>query len=207
MKLLKLGILASGRGSNFQAIWNSIQAGQLHAQVQVVISNNADAGALDFARTQGLPAVHLARNQYDSKESFVQAFLKTLDDYEVNFIVLAGYMKLLSPEIVRAFRNRIINIHPALLPAFGGKGMYGHFVHEAVLAQGCKISGVTVHLVNEEYDQGPIVAQQCVPVLEPDTPESLAARVLKVEHIIFSQALQLFAEERVEVAGRRAVIK
>jgi phosphoribosylglycinamide formyltransferase-1 len=207
MKLLKLGILASGPGSNFQAIWNSIQAGRLHAQVQVVISNNADAGALDFACTHGLPAVHLARNQYDSKESFVQAFLKMLNDYKVNFIVLAGYMKLLSPEIVSTFRNRIINIHPALLPSFGGKGMYGHFVHEAVLAQGCKMSGVTVHLVNEEYDQGPIVAQQCVPVLEQDTPESLAERVLKVEHVIFSQALQLFAEERVEVVGRRAVIK
>lgn len=207
MNLLKLGILASGRGSNFQAIWNSIQEGKLNAQVQVVISNNADAGALEFARSQGLPAVHLARDQFDTKETFVRVFLKTLEQYEVNFIVLAGYLKLLSPEIVRAYRNRVINIHPALLPSFGGKGMYGHFVHEAVLAQGCKVSGVTVHLVNEEYDQGPIVAQQCVPVLEDDTPESLAERVLKVEHVIFSQALQLFAEERIEVIGHRTLIK
>ncbi len=207
MKLLKLGILASGRGSNFQAIWNSIQAGKLHAQVQVVISNNADAGALDFARSQNLPAVHLERNQFDTKEAYVQAFLGILEQYAVNFIVLAGYMKLLSPEIVRVFRNRIINIHPALLPSFGGKGMYGHFVHKAVLDHGCKVSGVTVHLVNEAYDQGPIVAQQCVPVLAGDTPESLAERVLKVEHVIFSAALQLFAEERVEVIGRSTLIK
>jgi formyltetrahydrofolate-dependent phosphoribosylglycinamide formyltransferase len=207
MKLLELAVFASGRGSNFQAIYNAIQNGQLNAQVKVVISNNADAGALDFAREHQLPAVHLSAKSYKSRTEFDEALLEILAQYEVNFIVLAGYMKLIRPKIIQAFRHRILNIHPALLPAFGGKGLYGHFVHEAVLKYGCKVSGVTVHVVDEEYDHGPIVKQACVPVDEDDTPDSLAARILKVEHRIYAEAIQLFAEERVAVKDGRTFIK
>jgi formyltetrahydrofolate-dependent phosphoribosylglycinamide formyltransferase len=207
MKLLELAVFASGRGSNFQAIYNAIQKGQLNARVKVVISNNADAGALDFARQHQVPAVHLSGKNYKNKTEFDDALLGILGQYETNFIVLAGYMKLIRPKIIQAFRHRILNIHPALLPAFGGKGMYGHLVHEGVLNYGCKVSGVTVHVVDEEYDHGPIVKQACVPVEENDTPDTLAARILKVEHQIYTESIQLFAEERVVVKNGRTFIK
>lgn len=206
MKRLKLAVFASGTGSNFQAIYHAIRNFKLNAQIQVVISNNRDAGALEFARKQRIPAVHLHRKQFASGPDFDQGLLSCLAEYAVDFIVLAGYMKKIRSRIIQEFEHRILNIHPALLPAFGGKGMYGHFVHEAVLAHGCKVSGVTVHLVDEEYDCGPIVLQEAVPVLENDTPESLAARVLKVEHQSFYRALQFFAEERIEIEGRRVKI-
>ena len=206
MKLLKLAIFASGQGSNFQAIYHSIVKGTLHARIQVVISNNVGAGALDFARKHQIPAVHLSRNQFASAALFDHELLMVLKAHEVNFIALAGYMKLIRPKIIREFHHRILNIHPALLPAFGGRGMYGHFVHEAVLEYGCKVSGVTVHLIDEEYDHGPIVVQKTVPVYNNDSPDTIAARVLKMEHIAFSEALQLFAEERVQVQGRRTSI-
>ncbi|MCI0513654.1 phosphoribosylglycinamide formyltransferase [candidate division KSB1 bacterium] len=207
MKQLKLGVLASGRGSNFAAILAAIAAGKLHAQVQVVISNNPEPGVFELARAQQIPTVQISRQHFNRDAAFEEAFLETLQQHQVNFLVLAGYMKLLSPRIIQAYPNQILNIHPALLPAFGGKGMYGHFVHEAVLAAGCKITGVTVHLVNEEYDRGPIVLQRGVTVEETDTPESLAARVLRVEHAAYWQALQLFAEERVQILDHRVFIK
>lgn len=207
MKKLKLGVFASGRGSNFQAIYSAITDGTLNAEVQLVISNSADAGALDFSREKGIAAKHLDRKQFVSAAEYDKVLLATLAEYDVDFIVLAGYMKLIRPAIVTAFSNRILNIHPALLPAFGGKGMYGHFVHEAVLAYGCKVSGVTVHLVDNKYDHGPVILQQPVPVEEADTPEELAARILTFEHQVFARALQLFAEERVQVVAGRAIIK
>jgi formyltetrahydrofolate-dependent phosphoribosylglycinamide formyltransferase len=207
MKRLKIGVLASGRGSNFSAILTAIAAGKLHAQVQVVISNNPDPGVFELARAQQIPTVQLSRKLFSSDSAFDEAFLETLQKHQVNFLVLAGYMKLLAPKIIQTFPNQILNIHPALLPAFGGKGMYGHFVHEAVLQAGCKVTGVTVHLVNEEYDRGPIVLQRCVLVEETDTPETLAARVLQIEHASYWQALQLFAEERVQIQDRRVFIK
>ena len=132
--------------------------------------------------------------------------LSVLRQHEVELVVLAGYMKKVPPEVISAYKNRVINIHPALLPSFGGKGMYGHHVHEAVLEYGCKVTGVTVHIVDEVYDHGPVVAQRCVPVEEGDTAKQLAARVLKVEHQLYSESLQLFAEGRVEVTGRKVVI-
>jgi formyltetrahydrofolate-dependent phosphoribosylglycinamide formyltransferase len=203
---LKLAVFASGRGSNFEAILKAIAAGRLDAEVCVLISNKSDAGALEIARRHGIPALHLSAKQFPSQEAFDAALLEVLARHEVNFIALAGYLKKLSPTIVQAYRNRILNIHPALLPAFGGQGMYGHHVHEAVLQYGCKVTGVTVHIVTEEYDAGPPVIQRCVPVLDDDTPESLAARVLEVEHQVYPEALQYFAEDRVRVEGRRVRI-
>ncbi len=207
MRKLFLGIFASGRGTNFKAIIEAIQNGRLDAEVKVLISNKENAGALSIARDNGIPTSVVSRQNFASRDLFVKTLLSTLEKYGVNFIALAGYMKKIPPEVIAAYRNRILNIHPAILPLFCGKGMYGDRVHRAVLEQGCKVTGVTVHIVDEVYDHGPIVAQQCVPVKEKDTPESLAARVLRVEHEIYAKALQLFAEERVEVREGKAIIK
>ena len=202
MPKLQLGVFASGRGSNFAAIYQAIQDGRLDAEVRLLLSNNPSAGALDYAQQQGISTAVVYRSQFETREAFVHAMLEALETHGVQFIALAGYMKKIPEEVIDAFANRIANIHPALLPSFGGKGMYGHFVHEAVLAHGCKVSGATVHLVDRVYDRGPIVAQGCVPVQSNDTPDSLAARVLEQEHQIFPEALQWFAEDRITIRDR-----
>lgn len=207
MAHLRLAVLASGRGSNFEAILNNIKQGKLDASIQVVISNKDSAGALEIARQNEIPAVHISKKEFPAQKQFDEQVLSILNEYQVNFVILAGYLKMLSPVVVRKFKNRILNIHPALLPSFGGKGMYGIHVHEAVLAYGCRVSGVTVHLVDEAYDTGPPVLQRCVPVQDGDTPETLAARVLKVEHQIYTEALQLFTQDRIEIEGRWVKIK
>ena len=207
MKPLQLGVFASGKGSNFSAILKAIDGGALRADVRVVISNNADAGALETARSRGIPAEAVRSQDSGSRARFVERLIGVLNRHGVDFIALAGYMKRIPPEVVAAFPGRICNIHPALLPSFGGKGMYGRHVHEAVLEHGCKVTGVTVHLVDEKYDCGPIVMQQCVPVLEDDTPDTLAARLLETEHALYPKALALFAEGRVRIEGRRVFIR
>ena len=207
MKKLTLGVLASGKGSNFAAILKNIQSGILNVDVGVVISNKKSAGVLDIARDNNIPACFVSSKKYPEQELFDKQLIEIFKEHNVNFIILAGYLKMMNPEIIKLYHNRILNIHPALLPAFGGKGYYGIKVHEAVLKYGCKISGVTVHLVDETYDTGTPVMQRTVPVKDDDTPESLAARVLKVEHSLFSEAIFLFAENRVEICGRKVIIK
>lgn len=207
MKPLQLGVFASGRGSNFSAILKAIDRGLLHADVRILISNNPEAGALESARTRGIPAETVSSRDYGSRDLFVDHLIGLLNQHGVDFIALAGYLKRIPAEVVASYPGRICNIHPALLPSFGGKGMYGHHVHEAVLAHGCKVTGVTVHLVDEKYDCGPIVLQQCVPVLDDDTPDTLAARVLEVEHALYPRALALFAEGRIRISEGRAFIR
>ncbi len=204
---LHLGVFASGRGSNFIAILQAIQGGHLEANVECLISNNPDAGALSVARKKNIPTAVIVKSNYVSRDLFIKALLNCLKKHNVDFIVLAGYMKKIPREVIAVYKNRMLNIHPALLPSFGGKGMYGHHVHETVLEYGCKVTGVTVHLVDDEYDHGPIVAQKSVVVKEGDTPETLAARVLQVEHQIYAETLQLFAEDRVEVRGQKTLIR
>lgn len=189
------------------AILKAIKSGALHAQVQLVLANNPEAGALQTAEAYHIPSVVLYRNMFDHREDFIQALLANLKKHEVDFVALAGYMKKIPEEVVSEYNYRMLNIHPALLPSFGGKGLYGHHVHEAVLNQGCKVSGATVHLVDEYYDRGPIVAQQCVPVFSEDTPDTLAARILKVEHQIFPKALELFARCKVRIKNNIAIIQ
>jgi phosphoribosylglycinamide formyltransferase-1 len=203
---LRLGVLASGSGSNLQAIIDHCQSGVLDAQVAVVISNVSDAFALERARRAALPAVFLNRKLFPSPSDFDLALLAQLQHHQVSLVILAGYLRKLTAPILEAFPNRILNIHPALLPSFGGKGLYGLKVHEAVLAHGCKLSGLTVHLVDPEYDHGPILLQHPVPVEEDDTPESLQARILQWEHRKYSQAIQLFAQGRVKIEGRKVRI-
>lgn len=204
---MNIGVFASGRGSNFQAILDAIHQRVLSARVSLLLSNKSDAGALEIARAHQIPAVHLSQKQFADEPSFAAAMVQLLKEHDVQIIALAGYLKKIPVSVVREYRNRILNIHPALLPSFGGHGMYGHFVHEAVIASGAKLSGATVHLVDEEYDRGPIVLQKSVPVERGDTPESLAAKVLRVEHEIFPLALQALVEDRVIINESAAWIQ
>ncbi len=203
---LNIAVFASGRGSNFQALHHAIKDDAEKARIAVVISNNSDAGALVAARSFHIPAIHLSQKQYSSNAEFVEAILRTLESFQVTLIVLAGYMKKIAPEVIGKYRNRIINIHPALLPAFGGQGMYGLRVHEAVIAAGEKISGATVHIVDEEFDHGKIILQESVPVEPNDTPETLAERVLKVEHTLLPRAVRLFADNKIEILNNEVHI-
>lgn len=193
--MLQVAILGSGRGSNFQAILNALQRGEIpNVRIRIVLSNNSGAGILELARANNIPAVHLSQLMFPDRDRFVEAMLNAFRDHDVNFIALAGYMKQLDSRIISKFRNRIVNIHPALLPKYGGKGMYGMHVHEAVVANGERVTGATVHMVDEEFDHGAIVLQKQVAIERGDTPEAVAAKVLRIEHEIYPQALRMFAE-------------
>jgi len=205
--VLNIAVFASGRGSNCEAILRAIETRKLHkVSIAVIISNNRDAPVLTIAREHNIPSCHLSQKQFPSEEAFDEAVLAVLRLHDANFIVLAGYMKKLSTNLVRRFHNRILNIHPALLPKFGGKGMYGVHVHEAVINSGEKMSGVTIHIVDEEYDHGPIVKQRTVPVGINESPDTLAAKIHEVEHQLYPEVLQLFADDRVQVTDGRVTI-
>jgi phosphoribosylglycinamide formyltransferase-1 len=199
---LVLGVLASGRGSNLQAILDAIAAGRCPARVAVVVSDRKDAGALDRARRAGILAVHLDPHAFPDRVAFDAAVATVLDEHGVALVCLAGYMRVLSPEFVRRFRARILNVHPALLPAFPGL----HAQRQA-LEHGVRVAGATVHLVDEGVDTGPILLQGAVPVLDGDTEETLSARILAEEHRLYPEAIRLFAEGRLEVSGRRVRIR
>lgn len=196
---LRLGFLASHGGSNVQAILDACREGRLDAEPCVVISNNSDAMVLDRAMAARIPAFHLSSHVHPEAARLDEAILATLEKHRVNLIVLAGYMKKLGPKTLARFRGRVLNIHPALLPKYGGQGMYGNHVHEAVLAAGDKESGATVHLADAEYDEGRILAQKKVSVLADDTSESLAARVLEVEHQLYAETLQRIAKGEIKL--------
>jgi phosphoribosylglycinamide formyltransferase-1 len=207
MRKLNLAVLCSGGGTNLQSLIDATEKGELSAEIKIVISNNSNAFALERARKHNIPALHLSHKQFTTPEEFDKRLLEVLNENQIEMIILAGYMKMLSPAIIRAYKNRILNIHPALLPHFGGPGMYGIHVHEAVIKSGVKITGVTVHIVDEVYDHGAIVMQKPVEVKDEDTPEILAERVLKVEHDTYKKAIQLFAEGRIEIRDNRAYVK
>lgn len=175
-----------------RAAANACRDGRIQAGIVCVISNNSDSGALRFARAQGIPAFHLSARTHPVTDDLDQQMLRVLRDHDAEIIVLAGYMKKLPPKTFAEFRGQVLNIHPALLPKYGGRGMYGLAVHEAVLASGDKETGVTIHLVDEEYDRGPILAQTRIPVLESDTAESLRFRVLEREHEFLVETLSAF---------------
>jgi len=187
---MNIGFLASHGGSNMQAIIDACKSGKLQATPAVVISNNSDSGAIARAETEGIPYYYLSGKTHPEPEELDRAILETFLRHSVDIIVLAGYMKKLGPKTLSRFRGRILNIHPALLPKYGGKGMYGIRVHEAVIAAGEKESGVSIHFVDENNDTGTIIAQTRVPVMPDDTPETLAARILVQEHILYPATLQ-----------------
>lgn len=177
-----VGVLCSGGGSNLQVLIDRAQTGELGGRIAWVVSNNGSAFALERARRAGIEAVHASAKSLGSPEAVESRLLELIDRDRVQVLVLAGYMKALPESVLRRLPGRVVNIHPALLPAFGGRGMYGHHVHEAVIARGAQWTGVTIHLVTENYDEGPILRQRVVAVRPDDTSETLGARVLAVEH-------------------------
>jgi phosphoribosylglycinamide formyltransferase-1 len=197
----KLGILLSGRGSNFEAIARHVQAGKIPAEIAVVISNKEDALGLARAREMGL-ATRFIPSKGKEREAFDREVVAVLKEFQVDLVCLAGFMRILSPYFIREFSRRILNIHPALLPSFPGEE-----AQRQALEYGVRFTGCTVHLVDEGVDTGPIVCQAVVPVLDEDTPETLAARILKEEHRIYSEAICLLLEGGVRVEGRRVLRK
>ncbi len=173
-----------------QAIIDAWKEGRLHVEPAVVISNNSGSGAMERARREGIPAFHLSAATHPNPSDLDAAMIRALEGQDVNLVILAGYMKLLGPRTLARYRGRILNIHPALLPKYGGQGLYGRKVHEAVLAAGEHVTGATVHVVDERYDAGPILAQREVPVLEGDDADTLAARVLQTEHRLYVETLE-----------------
>lgn len=192
---MNLAVFLSGRGSDFKAILDATRSGKLNARVVLVISNNPDAGGLKIADASGIPTAVFDRSQYADGAEFGGEMLAALREKRVELIALAGYLRKIPPTVIRAYPRRILNIHPALLPKFGGKGMFGLNVHQAVIAAGETESGVTIHLVDEVYDHGEIVAQSRIPVRSDDTAESLASRVLDLEHSFYPEVLQKYISE------------
>jgi phosphoribosylglycinamide formyltransferase-1 len=197
----RIGILLSGRGSNFEAIADNVAAGKIQAEIAAVISNRADAPGLERARQRGLPALCLPSKGLE-REAYDRQVVAALKERQVDLVCLAGFMRLLSPYFIREFPNRILNIHPALLPAFPGLEAQ----HQA-WEYGVKISGCSVHFVDEHLDHGPIIVQTPVPVMNDDTAETLAARILKEEHKIYSEAINLVLNDCIRIEGRRVILK
>lgn len=186
----RLAVFCSGTGSNFKSLHKEITEKPLDAEIVLCISNRSQCGAMEYARENGIATAHISEKQFGSSDEFVAAMLDALHMHGVEAVMLAGYMRKVPDAVVAAYPDRMLNIHPALLPKFGGEGMYGIHVHTAVLAAGEAESGATVHMVNEEYDKGRIVLQERIPVLPEDTPESLAERVLACEHRLYPAALE-----------------
>ncbi len=203
----RIGVLVSGGGTNLQSIIDAVSQGKVAAEIGVVVSNKPGAYALERAALHHIPSRVVDHRQYQSVMEFTRAILEIMKENKIDLICLAGFLRILDRLLVDAYPNRILNIHPALLPAFGGKGMYGHHVHEAVIVSGAKFSGATVHLVTAETDVGPIVVQDTVAVDDADTPESLAAKVLQVEHRVYPQAIRLVLEDRIIIDGLRVKLK
>lgn len=199
--MLRIGFLASHNGSNMQSVVRACHDGKLNASPRIVISNNANAGALAFAREQEISWAHLSSKTHVDPDELDAAILSALCEQEVALVLLVGYMRLLGPRTVRYYSGRILNIHPALLPKFGGKGMYGMRVQEAVLAARERVTGVTIHLANERYDEGDVIAQSVVPVLDGDTPELLSRRVLQEEHRFLVETLAKIAAGNIILPG------
>ena len=206
---MKIAVFVSGGGTNLQAIIDQIKDGRLkNVEISIVIASNDSAYALQRAADNNIPSSVMSVKSFASREEWDDAVIEKLRESGAELIVLAGYLSLLGPKTVKAFSNRIINIHPALIPSFCGKGMYGIKPHEAALARGVKVSGATVHLVNENYDEGPIFLQKCVDILPDDTPEVLQKRIMKeCEQVILPKAISLFAEGKVEIKNNIAYVK
>ncbi len=199
MHKIKLGVLVSGRGSNLQAIIDNIEQGRLPAQIVVVISDQPHAYSLERARKHNIPAISIGAKGYkNNRDEYDALLVAELQKHNVELVCLAGFLRIITPALIKVFPNRILNIHPALLPAFPGL-----HVQKAVLDHGVKFSGCTVHFVDEGMDTGPIIIQAVVPVLDSDTEDSLSERILRQEHKIYSRAIQLYAEGRLKIDGRR----
>ncbi len=205
--MTSIAVFASGRGSNFEAIYQATQKGHLAATIVLLVSNNPGAQVVQKATQWGIPTAVLSPTRFPGEDAYVQQLLHTLNLHGVEWIVLAGYMKKIPAAIIQRYPFRIVNIHPALLPAFGGKGMYGMHVHQAVFQSGAQVSGVTVHFVNEEYDQGAIIYQEPVIIRDCQTPEAIAQKVLAMEHRVYPETLNRLFTQPFEVVGKRVYFK
>ena len=207
--MLKLAVMVSGGGTNLQALIDEINSGALQdVSIEIVISTRSDAYALERAKKHGIPEVSIVKKDYSDQATYEDALLEIIDSYNVDLLVLAGCLAIIPPNVVRKYRNRIINIHPSLIPAFSGSGYYGLKVHEAALARGVKVTGATVHFVDEGTDTGPIIIQKPVEVLEGDDPESLQKRVMEeAEWKLLAEAVRLIAQNRLVIEGSRVKIK
>ena len=194
MNKLRIAVFLSGGGTNLQSIIDAVKSGALNADIALVLSNKPDAFGLERARRAGIPTATIKSKDFDLRDEFIEAFEGLLSSHNVNFIALAGYLRKIPPEIIEKYRGRIINIHPGPLPQFGGKGMFGIHVHEAVIAAGLKKTCVTIHHVTPGYDEGSIIATRDVLIFPNDTPQSLQARVLKIEHELYPEVLARFAD-------------
>jgi phosphoribosylglycinamide formyltransferase-1 len=203
----KIAVFASGRGSNFRNICESARIGYLPAEVNLLIASAAQIGAVEIANEYKIPVEVYSVKAFSSREEAEQNLLQKLRSYGTDIVALAGWMKLIGPTIVSSYPGAMVNIHPALLPFFGGKGMYGHHVHQAVCESGMQVSGATVHFVNERYDEGKILLQRAVAIETTDSPEEIAAKVLKIEHKIYPLALKLLVEGRVKEVNNRIILE
>ncbi len=203
---MKIAVFVSGTGTNLLNIIKKTKDGFLKSEVRLVISDRG-CEAIEISRSGGIQTAIIDPKNYPDESGYGKVLMQNLEKCEPDLVVLAGFLKRIPNSVVKNFANRIINVHPALLPSFGGKGMYGMKVHRAVLDYGCKVSGATVHVVDTEYDHGPVLLQRCVPVKDDDTPESLASRIHQVEYEVLPEAIKLFEESRVEIEGRKAFIK
>lgn len=201
---INIAVLVSGhgRGSNLQAIIDACGDNRIDGRVAVVIGVKDDVPAMERARSQGIPAIAVSAKSFPDDEAYGRRLTEILSEYNVDLICLAGYMRLLPSEVVKTYKHRVMNTHAALIPMFYGRGMYGEHLHRAVLDYGVKISGCTIHFVDEQYDTGPIIVQKAVSVEEGDTPETLVARILPHEHAAYVEAISLFAQGRLRVEGR-----
>lgn len=199
---LKIAVLVSGRGSNLQAIIDAIESGKINGVIEVVISNNKDAYALERVKRHNIEGIFIDSSSYKNKDDYDRAIIKILEDKKIGLVCLAGFMRILTPYFVTKYKRRIINIHPSLLPAFPGLE-----VQKKALDYGVRFTGATVHFVDEGVDSGPIIIQSVVPIMDTDTPEILSERILKEEHRIYPEAIKLFAEGKIVVKGRRVFIK
>lgn len=207
MSKLKIVVLASGSGSNLQALIDAVACGSIKGQIDIVITDRLGAYALQRAENHGIAALCIDRKSYTNKADFDLHLINNLNEIHPDLIILAGYLSILSSELTHKYQGKIINIHPSLLPAFGGKGFYGEKVHKAVIESGAKISGATVHFVDENTDTGPIILQQSVEVLDDDTPKTLAKRVLSVEHSLIVKAAELFCDKKLKLEDRNVRIQ
>jgi len=203
LQKVKIGVLISGGGTNLQALIDSVEKGDINGEVSVVVSDKKGVYGIERAKKHGINTVEIDKKSFADKDEFMKAIISNLEERNVELVVLAGFLSILSIEFIEKYRNRIINVHPSLIPAFCGEGYYGQKVHKAVLEYGAKISGATVHFVDEGADTGPIILQEAVKVEEDDTPETLAARVLTIEHKLLPQAVRLYCDGNLSIDGRK----
>ena len=207
MSLVKIGVLISGGGTNLQSLMDNIKEEKIKGEINLVISNRKEAYGLIRAKKEGIETLYINRKEFKTEEEYNEKIMEEFKKRNIHLVVLAGYLKVLSKEFIESYKGRIINIHPSLIPSFCGKGCYGEKVHEMVLKYGVKLTGATVHFVDEGTDTGPIIIQRAVEVKDDDTVDTLKRRVLEVEHQLLPEAVRLFCENKLSIEGRKVIIK